>query len=40
MKWEDVIAACKNLGYSPEELLKVMQLWEKAKRFSEEDRHG
>jgi len=29
MKWEDVIQACENLGYSPEDLLKLMQVHEK-----------
>ncbi len=28
MKWEDVIQACKNLGYTPEDLLKLMQVHE------------
>ncbi len=35
MKWEDVIQACKNLGYTPEEILKIMQVHERSVSYAE-----
>lgn len=34
MKWEDVIQACEILGYTPEDLVKLIQVHERGKEYS------
>jgi len=34
MKWEDVIRACESLDYTPEDLLEMIQIAERAREVA------